>query len=238
MVVLAAGSLLAIADTPKEEVAAATSALGSQPNYSWENDTVSISGGGRFTVTNKGKTEKGGCTWVALIRGNVANEAYLAGNKCLVQSFDMGWVSLDDLAKEPAEINGAPNPNLYLVRNLTNYKLPDSMAADLVSKAAALKKDADTKDGDTYESDLTEDGAKALLMTGRSGSTVGLVVSAAKGHLKVWINNGLLLKFEFHVTGSISFNGSTRDIDRTTTVEIKDVSNTKISVPGEIKSRL
>ena len=162
----------------------------------------------------------------------------MEGNKCIVQSFDMGWVSLDELAKEPAEINGAPNPNQYLVRNLTNYKLPESMAADLVNKAAALKKDADTKDGDTYESDLTEDGAKELLLTGRSGSTAGLVISAAKGHLKFWINNGLLLKFEFHITGTISFNGSSRDIDRTTTVVIRDVSNTKVNIPGDIKAKL
>ncbi len=233
---LAAGSLLAA--SPKDEVAAAASTLGSQPNYSWENDTVSISGGGRFTVTNQGKTEKGGCTWVDLIRGNVANEAFLAGNKCIVQSFDMGWVSLDDLAKEPAEINGAPNPNQYLVRNLTNYKLPDNVAADLASKAAALKEQGDGLGGSLVEGNLTEDGAKAMLLTGRSGSTDGLVVSAAKGSLKFWLSNGLLMKFEFHVTGTISFNGSSRDIDRTTTVVIRDVSSTRVNIPSDIKAKL
>ncbi len=235
---MVAGSLLASAATPKDEVTEAASALGSQPNYSWENDTVSISGGGRFTVVNQGKTEKGGCVWVDLIRGNVANEAFLEGNKCIVQSFDMGWVSLNELAKEPAEINGAPNPNQYLVRNLTNYKLPDAIASDLATKADSLKKQGDALGGSVMEGNLTEDGAKALLLTGRSGSTDGLVISAAKGYLKFWVSNGLLMKFEFHVTGTISFNGSSRDIDRTTTVIIRDVSNTKINIPGDIKAKL
>jgi len=238
ILLLAVGLPLANADTPKEEVVAAATALGGQPNYSWENDTVSISGGGRFTVVNQGKTEKGACTWVDLIRGNVANEAFLEGNKCIVQSFDMGWVSLDELAKEPAEINGAPNPNQYLIRNLTNYKLPDAIASDLVTKADSLKKEGDALGGSLMQGNLTEDGAKALLLTGRSGSTTGLVISAAKGYLKFWLNNGLLMKFEFHVTGTISFNGSSRDIDRTTTVVIRDVSNTKINIPGDIKAKL
>jgi hypothetical protein len=33
-------------------------------------------------------------------------------------------------------------------------------------------------------------------------------------------------------------NGDDRDIDRTTTVEIKDVGSTKITVPNEAKSKM
>jgi hypothetical protein len=36
----------------------------------------------------------------------------------------------------------------------------------------------------------------------------------------------------------MDFNGNTIDIDRTTTVEIKDVDNTKVEVPEEAKSKL
>ena len=36
----------------------------------------------------------------------------------------------------------------------------------------------------------------------------------------------------------MSFNGNDREIDRTTTVEIKDVGTTKLTVPDEAKKKL
>jgi hypothetical protein len=36
----------------------------------------------------------------------------------------------------------------------------------------------------------------------------------------------------------VSFNGNDRDVDRTTTVEIKNVNSTKIEVPDEAKKKL
>jgi hypothetical protein len=36
----------------------------------------------------------------------------------------------------------------------------------------------------------------------------------------------------------MSFNGNDREIDRTTTVEIKDVGTTKLTVPEEAKKKL
>ena len=41
-----------------------------------------------------------------------------------------------------------------------------------------------------------------------------------------------------HVEGSVSFNGQDRDVNRTTTVEIKDVGATKIEVPAEAKAKM
>ena len=38
--------------------------------------------------------------------------------------------------------------------------------------------------------------------------------------------------------GTISFNGNDVDIDRTTTVEIKDVGSTKVDVPEEANKKL
>ena len=50
----------------------------------------------------------------------------------------------------------------------------------------------------------------------------------AKGTAKFWIKDGVLSKLEYHVTGVINFNGDDRDVDRTTTIEIKDVGKTKL----------
>ena len=53
-----------------------------------------------------------------------------------------------------------------------------------------------------------------------------------------WIADGKLAKYQTHVSGTVSFNGNDRDIDRTTTVEISDVGSTKIDVPDDAKKKL
>jgi len=40
------------------------------------------------------------------------------------------------------------------------------------------------------------------------------------------------------VQGKVSFNGNDRDVDRTTTVEIKDVGTTKVELPEGAKNKL
>jgi hypothetical protein len=36
----------------------------------------------------------------------------------------------------------------------------------------------------------------------------------------------------------MTVNGEDRDVDRTTTIEIKDIGTTKVEVPAEAKSKL
>jgi hypothetical protein len=40
------------------------------------------------------------------------------------------------------------------------------------------------------------------------------------------------------VQGTVSFNGNDRDVDRTTTVQIKDVGTTKLQVSDDAKKKL
>ena len=40
------------------------------------------------------------------------------------------------------------------------------------------------------------------------------------------------------MTGKVSFNGNDRDVDRATTVEVKDVGTTKVEVPDGAKKKL
>ena len=84
-----------------------------------------------------------------------------------------------------------------------------------------------------YSSDLTEEAAKQLLSFGRPGGGGGPEISNAKGSARFWVKDGVVSKFDFKVQGKVSFNGTDRDVDRTTTVEIKDVGTTKVTVPDE-----
>lgn len=105
-------------------------------------------------------------------------------------------------------------------------------AAELAAGTKELK-----KDGDVISGDLTEDGAKSLLMFRRAGGDAPQA-SNAKGWVKFWVKDGELSKYEFKVTGKVTFNGNDRDVDRITTVEIKDVGTTKVDVPEDAKKKL
>ena len=76
-----------------------------------------------------------------------------------------------------------------------------------------------------------------LTFGGRGGSNAP-EVSGAKGSAKFWVKDGMLSKFEFNVQGTVSFNGNDREVNRTTTIEIKDVGSTKVSVPEEAARKL
>ena len=65
----------------------------------------------------------------------------------------------------------------------------------------------------------------------------GVRISGAKGSVKLWAKDGLLTKLEIKLQGKMSFNGNDTDVDRTTTVEIKDVGTTKVTVPEEASKK-
>jgi hypothetical protein len=91
-------------------------------------------------------------------------------------------------------------------------------------------------DGDAYSGDLTEEGATSYVRFGRGGD--GSTVSNAKGSVKFWLKDGVISKYEYKVKGTVTSNGNDREVDRATTVEIKDVGTTKVDVPAEAKKKL
>ena len=56
--------------------------------------------------------------------------------------------------------------------------------------------------------------------------------------MKFWITHGALTKYEFQVQGHVEFGGNGRDVNRTTTTEIKDVGKTKVQVSDDAKKKL
>ena len=117
-----------------------------------------------------------------------------------------------------------------------NFKGPAAQRGKtLADQTSSLK----SEEG-VYSGDLTDEGATSLLQGGRRRNAAngnGPQVSNAKGDIKFWINDGVLSKIQYHVTGTVSFNGNDRDVDRTATIEIKDVGTTKIDVPADAKAK-
>jgi hypothetical protein len=224
LVMMLAGSLVAAESGAKEEVTGAAKKLADKGNYSWKSTMEA----GNFNGSTDGKTDKDGLVCLSMAFGDNTTEAFVQGGKGAVKSPDAGWESLADLAA-----NTDAGPRRFLVRRLQNFKAPAAEVADLADKAKELK-----RDGDVYSSDLTEAGAKDLLAFGGRRGGNAPEPKNAKGSVKFWTKDGVLSKFEVKVQGTVNFNGEDRDIDRTTTTEIKDVGTTKVEVPADAKKKM
>lgn len=222
MFVLLAGALVTVQADPKDEATAAAKKLGEQANYSWKSEFDS----GNFSGSTEGKTEREGLTSLSMSFGDNTTEAVLQGSKGAVKLPDQEWQSLSELASSTEQGRGR-----FMVRRLQTFKGPAAELQDLVSKTKDL-----AKDGDTYSGDLTEAGAKDLLTFRRRGNSNG--PANAKGSLKIWTKDGMVSKYQVKLQGTVNFNGEDRDIDRTTTTEIKEVGTTKVTVPDAAKSKL
>jgi hypothetical protein len=231
MFTLLAGSLLAADSSPKDDVKNAAAALGSQTNYTWQ-ATVEVPADSQFKPgPTDGKTDKGGYTTLSFSFGDNTTDAVIKGTNGAVKTDD-GWKTLADAMKDNGD--GGFNPTMFIARIAQNYKVPAVEAASLADAAKELKHDTNVISGD-----LTEAGAKELLSfrRRRSGGDAPTITNP-KGSVKFWIADGKLVKYQYHVQGTVSFNGNDRDVDRTTTVEIKDVNTTKIDVNADAKKLL
>jgi hypothetical protein len=237
------------AEGPADEVKAAAKKLAEAANYSWSTSTPAREGGGNRGFgggNSEGKIQKDGAACLKLTFGDRATEAVVKGGKAAVKT-DEGWKSGEELAAAPRPEGGAGGEGRrgrgaggggFAARMAQNFKAPAVEAEDLIAGAKDFK-----KDGDAISGDLTEEAAKARLTfgggrRGGGGGGGGPEISGAKGKVKFWVKDGVLAKYEVNVSGSFSFNDQTRDIDRTTTTEIKDVGSTKVDVPAEAAAKL
>ena len=234
MMVLAAGSLLAADASPKDTVQTAATALGDAANYTWQT-TVDMGASSPFQPgPTDGKTEKDGFTLVTMSFNDNTSEFVRKGTNAAVQSPDNGWQTVAE-ATQGGGGGGGFNPRMMMVRQAQNLKTPAVEATNLVGLAGDL-----TVDGDKITGALTDDGAKSLLSFGGRGRRGGTPpeISNPRGTVTFWITDGKLTKYQYHVTGSMDFNGNPVDIDRTTTVVISNVGTTKIEVPDDAKKKL
>lgn len=236
----AAGSLMA-ADV-KDDVSGAVKALKDTGNYSWTQDVENANGGGFGNGPSQGKTKDGliytsrdfnGNTFEILVNTKSTNAAMNNGQD--------GWQTEEEMA---ANNGGGGGGGGFRRGGFARFiRTPDVTAADTLKDVSSLK-----QDGDAYVGDLTDEGAKTLASPfgrrgGRGGGGGGNFtppeVTDAKGTAKFWIKDGKLSRYTFHVTGkSTDRDGNPVDIDRTTTVDIKDIGSTKIDAPADIVKKI
>ncbi len=224
---LLVGSLITVCGSPAEELNSAAKKLADQPNYSWKQTTETAGGGngGRGPGPVEGKIEKNGFALLSTSRGETTVLSVIKGEKGAIKIGDE-WKSVSEAADAGAGGGGGWNPGRAFARTVKTFKAPAAQVESLVSKLKEVKK---TDSG--YSGDISEDGAKEFLsMGGRPGGDAPSI-EGAKGNATFWIKDGVLNKYSYHVQGKVTFNGNEREVDRTTTVEIKDVGTTKVEIP-------
>lgn len=234
-VALIAGSTLAIG-APQDDVKAAAQKLSDAASYSWKSTTEN--GGNnnnRGGGPQEGKTEKDGYTMITMTRGDNTIVVLRKGDKVAIKNADGEWKTPEELASDNNGGGGGGRNRGFAGQ--AGRVLPAKAAEDLAADTTSL-----TTTPEGFSGQLTEDGAKkAMMFGGRRGGNAngnGPEISNAKGDVKFMVKDGMLTGYELHVTGTISFNGNDRDIDRTTTVQFSDVGSTKVDAPDDAKKKI
>jgi hypothetical protein len=224
---LLARTLTAADATPQDKIIGATKQLGEKPNYSWTTTTKEGDGSPGRVGPIAGKAEKGGLTYLSFEIGGVPVEVYMNGQKGAAKAME-GWQTFDEIAQTSGTAAA-------VVRYLRSYKAPGAESAALSGKV----KDVKEAEG-MFSGDLKKEAAKELLERGarrREGQDPPKVENP-KGTMKFWIQNGALTKYELNIRGKVTAGDRESDVNRTTTIEIKDAGSTKLEVPVEAKQKM
>jgi hypothetical protein len=230
VVSVTAATLVAVstAAAPKDDISQAIGKL-TNTSYSWKQ--TSDWGGNFSPQPTTGKIDKDGTAVVTRTFQDNESKSVHQGEKAATQTQEGEWRSLAELEADQGEGRGR-----WTVMLLRSFQPPTEEAKGLLEHAKELS----MKDG-AYAAALTEEGAKNYLSFRRGqrgGDNQAPEISNASGSVKFWVQEGSLKKYEYSVSGTMSFQGQDRDLDRTTTVEITDVGTTKVEIPAEAKAKL
>lgn len=222
-------SLAFAADDAKADVKAAAKKLADKANYSWTSNSKMEGapgggGGGRF---GGGPTEGQTADGIVYLKNNFGDRTShtaAKGEKVIVKG-EEEWETPDP---------DAQGMGRFAAARMRNFKAPAAEAADLADKTKSLK----SADG-VITGDLTEEGVKSLMTFGRRQNADAPGPKDAKGSVKFWVKDGTLTKYEYNVQGKITGRDDNEfTLNRTTTVEIKDVGTTKLALPESAKKKL
>ena len=222
-----------------DAVKAAAKSLGEASGYAWTS-TTSMGENSRWQPgPTEGKVNKDGWVLMTSTRGDQKMETVWKGGVSAIKGED-GWRTPEEMAARRSEGGGdgqqrGGGRGGFGGRLSRNFKTPAEQATDLVTKAKSL-----SKDGDAITGELSEEAVKELMSFGgrrRDGSEAPAPQNA-KGSVKFWMKDGGLAKMEYTVSGTVSFNGNSMDLKRTTTTEIKDAGTATVEIPEEARKKI
>lgn len=244
--ITAAGALAG----PGEDAAAAAKKLAGATNYGWTR-TTEIANSQFPSMPVEGKAEKGGFTvTTASFNGN-SFQTVRKGERFAMQNREGEWMTGEEMRQQFANGGGAGGGQggqggrggrggFGFGFGGGGQVNPAEEAAMLASKI----KDAKVVDDAIVGTLSAEDVAPLLSFGGRGGrgGQGGQTPPAPKnasGSVKFWVKDGALVKYVVTVKGTVTIpGGDEREVERTTTTELKNVGSTKVDVPEEAKKKL
>ncbi len=227
----------ALAAEPKETVADAIKALKEKANYSWSTKTEMANSQFPAMVT-KGKAEKDGFSLISSEGPNGEMQAVKKGDKGVVKT-EEGWKTAEELRQGG---QGGQGMGRMFSRRLLTAPAPVDDAGELLKGCKEVK----AGEGGLFTAELTEQAAKdnaSFFGRRRPGQGAGGGFTPpepkdAKGSVKFWVKDGVLVKYELKTSAKITFQEQDRDIDRTATTELSNIGSTKVEVTEEAKKKL
>lgn len=207
---------------PSNTVNRAIEKLLGAPNYSWVSTPQSAPGSANWREgPTEGKTGKEE-TYLHLTVGDADVQVAFRGKKSAINRAG-DWEAEEELTGDDE----------WIARRLRAFKAPALQAQDLLAQAKIME----ASDG-TFKGPLREEAVRELMTVGRRNISVKVEIEEPRGSVKFWLKEGRLDKFEFNVQGRIKTSDQTYLINRTTTVEIKDVGSTRVALPDAAQKKL
>jgi hypothetical protein len=225
----ASGAVWAADAAPASQVSDAIAKLKAATNYSWTVTTVTPPDAPFTPPPVKGQKDSSGFAKFSTEFGDNTAEVILKGGKVAFKG-DEGW--------QLAVAGGGFSPDMFAL-NLAKNGTPGDEAGIILKGVKELK----ALDGGAAGGDLSAEAATDLLTFGprRSGAKADPDMpgpKGSKGSARFWVKDGALVKYQTHLTGTVSFDGNDTVLDFTRTTEIREVGTTKMDIPAEAKKKL
>ncbi|MGD0814226.1 MAG: hypothetical protein ABSA83_11525 [Verrucomicrobiota bacterium] len=225
----AAGVVWAADAEPASQVSDAVAKLKAAANYSWTATTVTPPDAPFTPPPIKGQKDSSGFAKFSPEFGDNTVEVVLKDGKVAFKG-DEGW--------QLAVAGGGFSPDMLALNLAKNGAAGDE--ASIVLKGV---KELKTLDDGALGGDLSAEAATDLLTFGphRTAAKADPDMpgpKGAKGSAKFWVKDGALVKYQTHLTGTVSFDGNDAVLDFTRTTAIHDVGTTKMEIPDEAKKKL
>lgn len=225
---------------PADDLAAAARKLAAAPNYAWT-ATTEIANAPFPAMPLEGVAEKGGFTVTTrTFNGNTA-QTVRKGTAVVMQNRDGEWMTMEEMRAPFA--GGAPG-GAGGQRGGGRGGLGGGMLggagnpAEIVAALAARIKDLKVADGALVATASGDDAAALLAPAGGRGGQAPAGPKVSSVTLKFWLKDGALAKYSTHTVGTFTMpNGDEREVDSTTTVEVKNVGTAQVEVPAAAKKK-
>ena len=226
LLAMAAGSLLAAESGPKGEIIAAAKKL-AQQGYSWKTALET----GNFSNTSEGKADKDGMVQLTMTFNDNTTQAFLKDKKGAIKLQDQDWQSLEEMNSAD---NSQRGPGRFMGRMLKRLQVPCGP-----SRGHRRQDQGDhQRRRCLYRRPDRSRGQVPARLRRRATRRHSAGSLGRQGLGQDSLKDGLLSKYELRLQGTMSFNGEDREMNRTTTVEIRDVGKTTLDVPADAKKKL